>query len=126
MNEADELHGKRELCLMERMHKLSTYENQLSQAKSFVERICQHGHAGQIGQLLQTMLTQLNTLCMGFIMPDIPANTEFKTDASTFATAIKSSFGCFSREKNSSTVGSMMFVNIFFCVMICSDVYFMM
>lgn len=102
--EAEELHEKRELCLMERMHKLSTYENQLSQAKSFVERICQHGHAGQIGQLLQPMLTQLNTLCMGFIMPDIPANTEFKTDTGMFSTAVKSTFGYFSREKNSSLV----------------------
>ncbi|CAG5117191.1 unnamed protein product [Candidula unifasciata] len=104
--EAEQLHEKRELCLMERMHKLSTYENQLSQAKSFVERICQHGHAGQIGQLLQPMLTQLNTLCMGFIMPDIPINTEFKTDAAAFMNAVRSAFGYFSREKNSSMSGS--------------------
>lgn len=102
LSEVDELHEKRELCLMERMHKLSTYENQLSQAKSFVERVCQNGHAGQIGQLLQTMFTQLNTLCMGFIMPDIPANTEFKTDASVFNAAVKSTFGYFSTEKGST------------------------
>ncbi|BFZ14823.1 hypothetical protein BsWGS_17861 [Bradybaena similaris] len=108
LNELDELHGKQELCLMERMHKLSTYENQLSQAKNFVERVCQNGHAGQIGQLLQPMLTQLNTLCMGFIMPDIPANTEFKTDASAFASTVKSNFGYFSKDKNSSVNGSAM------------------
>jgi hypothetical protein len=108
LNEADELHGKRELCLMERMHKLSTYENQLSQAKNFVERVCQNGHAGQIGQLLQLMLTQLNTLCMGFIMPDIPVNTEFKTDGAVFAAAVKSQFGYFSREKGRSMSGSAM------------------
>ncbi|CAG5120940.1 unnamed protein product [Candidula unifasciata] len=106
LNEADELHGKRELCLMDRMHKLSTYENQLSQAKNFVERVCQNGHAGQICQLLQPMLTQLNTLCMGFIMPDIPANTEFRTDVTAFTNVVKSHFGYFSKEKNSSVNGS--------------------
>lgn len=121
LNELDELHGKQELCLMERMHKLSTYENQLSQAKNFVERVCQNGHAGQIGQLLQPMLTQLNTLCMGFIMPDIPANTEFKTDASAFATTVKSHFGYFSKDKNSSVV-IYMFYFFFLSVLIWSVV----
>ncbi|XP_059144458.1 brain tumor protein-like isoform X2 [Physella acuta] len=100
LKELDELHEKRELCLMERMHKLSTYENQLTQAKSFVERICQNGHAGQVAQLLQTMLSQLNKLCMGLIMPDVPVNTEFKTDASAFASAVKGTFGYFAREKS--------------------------
>ena len=99
MKELDELHGKRELCLMERTHKLSNFENQLTQAKSFVDRVCQHGHAGQIAQLLQTMKTQLNSLCMGFIMPEIPANTEFKTDADTFSNAVKNTFGYFSKQK---------------------------
>ncbi|XP_012946152.1 brain tumor protein isoform X2 [Aplysia californica] len=99
LKELDELHEKRELCLMERTHKLSNFENQLSQAKGFVDRVCEHGHAGQIAQLLQMMLTQLNTLCMGFIMPDIPANTEFKTDAPSFSNAVKSTFGYFSKEK---------------------------
>ncbi|KAH9513488.1 hypothetical protein Btru_033173 [Bulinus truncatus] len=100
LKELDELHEKRELCLMERMHKLSTYENQLYQAKSFVDRVCQHGHAGQVAQLLQTMLNQLNKLCMGLIMPDVPVNTEFKTDALAFTSAVKSTFGYFAREKS--------------------------
>ena len=85
---------------MERMQKLSTYESQLSQAKSFVERICERGHVGQVAILLQTMLKQLNTLCMGFIMPDIPLNTEFKTDPALFLAAVKGTFGCFAKEKS--------------------------
>ncbi|GFN75055.1 B-box type Zinc finger protein ncl-1 [Plakobranchus ocellatus] len=100
LKELDELHKKRELGLMERMQKLSTYESQLSQAKSFVERICERGHVGQVAVLLQTMLKQLNTLCMGFIMPDIPVNTEFKTDPVVFSAAVKETFGCFTKEKN--------------------------
>ncbi|KAK3798783.1 hypothetical protein RRG08_040615 [Elysia crispata] len=100
LKELEELHKKRELSLMERMQKLSTYESQLSQAKSFVDRICERGHVGQVAILLQTMLKQLNTLCMGFIMPDIPLNTEFKTDPAMFLAAVKGTFGCFAKEKN--------------------------
>ncbi|GFR68575.1 B-box type zinc finger protein ncl-1 [Elysia marginata] len=100
LKELEELHKKRELGLMERMQKLSTYESQLSQAKNFVERICERGHVGQVAILLQTMLKQLNTLCMGFIMPDIPLNTEFKTDPAMFKAAVKGTFGCFAKEKS--------------------------
>lgn len=86
------------------MHKLSTHENQLTQAKTFVERVCQHGHAGQVAQLLQTMLNQLNKLCMGLIMPDVPVNTEFKTDATAFTAAVKGTFGYFAREKSGMVI----------------------
>ena len=99
IKELDELHEKRELCLMERGNKLSNYETQLSQAKCFVDRVTEHGHAGQVAQLLQTMMNQLNNLCMGFIIPDVPAATEFKSDATTFSTAVKSYFGYFSKQK---------------------------
>ena len=111
LTDLDELHKKREMSLMDTTHKLSTFENKLSQAKGFVERVTENGHAGQIAQLLQAMETQLNSLCMGFITPQIPQNTEFKTDANTFSNAIKSTFGYFSKQKDAMVIFS---IELFF------------
>lgn len=116
LKELDVLHENRELSLMDSMHKVSTHENRLSQAKFFVERTLKHGNAGQVAQLMRLMLVQLESLFVRFEMPEIPPHTEFKTNYDNFAAAVKATFGSFVKDKKAVVSNSFICIKMYIFV----------